>query len=147
MFQGASALNLDVKGRMAVPMKHREPLSLPSQGKLTLTAHREGCLLMYPLAHWEPIRDKVLKFPALDPAAAVWKRLLIGFAEEHVLDSNGRVLISPELRKFAGIERLVMFIGQGTYFEIWNASAWDAQLKALTSGAAGLPPGTENFSL
>ena len=147
MFQGASALNLDVKGRMAVPMKHREPLSLPSQGKLTLTAHREGCLLMYPLAHWEPIRDKVMKFPALDPAAAVWKRLLIGFAEEHVLDGNGRVLISPELRKFAGIERLVMFIGQGTYFEIWNASAWDAQLKALTSGAAGLPPGTENFSL
>ena len=147
MFQGASALNLDVKGRMAVPMKHREPLSLPSQGKLTLTAHREGCLLMYPLAHWEPIRDKVMKFPALDPAAAVWKRLLIGFAEEHVLDSNGRVLISPELRKFAGIERLVMFIGQGTYFEIWNAGAWDAQLKALTSGAAGLPPGTENFSL
>lgn len=147
MFQGASELNLDVKGRMAVPMKHREPLSLPSQGKLILTAHREGCLLMYPLAHWEPIRDKVMKFPALDPAAAVWKRLLIGFAEEHVLDGNGRVLISPELRKFAGIERLVMFIGQGTYFEIWNASAWDAQLKALTSGAAGLPPGTENFSL
>ena len=147
MFQGASELNLDVKGRMAVPMKHREPLSLPSQGKLILTAHREGCLLMYPLAHWEPIRDKVMKFPALDPAAAVWKRLLIGFAEEHVLDGNGRVLISPELRKFAGIERLVMFIGQGPYFEIWNANAWDAQLKALTSGAAGLPPGTENFSL
>ena len=147
MFQGASELNLDVKGRMAVPMKHREPLSLPSQGKLILTAHREGCLLMYPLAHWEPIRDKVMKFPALDPAAAVWKRLLIGFAEEHVLDGNGRVLLSPELRKFAGIERLVMFIGQGTYFEIWNASAWDAQLKSLTSGAAGLPSGTENFSL
>ena len=147
MFQGASELNLDVKGRMAVPMKHREPLSLPSQGKLILTAHREGCLLMYPLAHWEPIRDKVMKFPALDPAAAVWKRLLIGFAEEHVLDGNGRVLISPELRKFAGIERLVVFIGQGTYFEIWNVNAWDAQLKALTSGAAGLPPGTENFSL
>ena len=147
MFQGASELNLDVKGRMAVPMKHREPLSLPSQGKLILTAHREGCLLMYPLAHWEPIRDKVMKFPALDPAAAVWKRLLIGFAEEHVLDGNGRVLLSPELRKFASIERLVMFIGQGTYFEIWNASAWDAQLKSLTSGTAGLPPGTENFSL
>ncbi len=147
MFQGASELNLDVKGRMAVPVKYREPLSLPSQGKLILTAHREGCLLMYPLAHWEPIRDKVMKFPALDPAAAVWKRLLIGFAEEHVLDGNGRVLLSPELRKFAGIERLVMFIGQGTYFEIWNANAWDAQLKSLTSGAAGLPPGTENFSL
>lgn len=147
MFQGASELNLDVKGRMAVPVKHREPLCQPSAGKLVVTAHREGCLLMYPLANWEPIRDQVMKFPALDPAAAVWKRLLIGFAEEHVLDTNGRVLLSPELRKFAGIERLVMFVGQGNYFEIWNAGAWEAQMKSLSSGKASLPPGTENFSL
>ena len=147
MFQGASELNLDVKGRMAVPVKHREPLSQPSAGKLVVTANRDGCLLMYPLAHWEPVRDRVMKFPSLDPGAAMWKRLLIGFAEDHVLDGNGRVLLSPELRKFAGIERLVMFVGQGNYFEIWNASAWDAQMKSLASGAAGLPPGTENFSL
>ena len=147
MFQGASELNLDVKGRMAVPVKHREGLSAPSDGKLVLTAHPEGCLLMYPLANWEPIRNQVMGFPSLDRTAALYKRLLIGFAEEHVLDGNGRVLISPELRKYAGIEKLVMFVGQGSHFEIWNASAWEAQLKSLTSGAAGLPPGTENFSL
>ncbi len=147
MFQGASELNLDVKGRMAVPVKHRDPLSAPSDGKLVMTAHPEGCLLLYPLKHWQPISEKLMTFPSLDRTASIWKRLLIGFAEEHVLDTNGRVLISPELRKYAGIEKLVMFIGQGTHFEIWNAGAWDAQLKSLTSGAAGLPPGTENFSL
>ena len=147
MFQGASELNLDVKGRMAVPVKHREPLAAPSAGKLVITAHPEGCLLMYPLKNWEPIRDRVMTFPSLDRTASLYKRLLIGFAEEHELDGNGRVLISPELRKYAGIEKLVMFVGQGTHFEIWNASAWDAQLKSLASGAAGLPPGTENFSL
>ena len=147
MFQGASELNLDVKGRMAVPVKHRDPLSQPSAGKLVMTAHPDGCLLMYPLKHWEPIRNQVMTFPSLDRTASVWKRLLIGFAEEHVLDSNGRVLISPELRKYASIEKLVMFIGQGNHFEIWNSSAWEAQLKSLTSGEAGLPPGTENFSL
>ena len=147
MFQGASELNLDVKGRMAVPVKHREPLSEPSTGKLVLTAHPEGCLLMYPLKQWEPICDRVMTFPSLDRTASLYKRLLIGFAEEHVLDSNGRVLISPELRKYAGIEKLVMFVGQGTHFEIWNVSAWETQLKSLISGTAGLPPGTENFSL
>ena len=147
VFQGASELNLDVKGRMAVPVKHRDALLAPSAGKLVLTAHPEGCLLLYPLKHWEPIRDRVMTFPSLDRTASVWKRLLIGFAEEHVLDGSGRVLISPELRKFAGIEKLVMFVGQGTHFEIWNAAAWEAQLKSLTSGATGLPPGTENFSL
>ena len=132
---------------MAVPVKHREPLAIPSAGKLVITAHPEGCLLMYPLKNWEPIRDRVMTFPSLDRTASLYKRLLIGFAEEHVLDGNGRVLISPELRKYAGIEKLVMFVGQGTHFEIWNASAWEAQLKSLTSAAAGLPPGTENFSL
>lgn len=147
MFQGASELNLDVKGRMAVPVKHRAPLAEPAAGKLVLTAHPEGCLLLYPLSHWEPIRDRVMTFPSLDRMASIWKRLLIGFAEDHVLDGSGRLLISPELRKFAGIEKRVMFVGQGTHFEIWNSSAWDAQLKSLISGAAGLPPGTENFSL
>ena len=154
MFQGASELSLDVKGRMAVPVKHREGLAAPAAsqgapagGKLVLTAHPEGCLLMYPLSAWEPIRDRVMTFPSLDRTASVWKRLLIGFAEEHTLDNNGRVLLSPELRKFAAIEKQVMFVGQGTHFEIWNVAAWDAQLKSLTSGTAGLPPGTETFTL
>lgn len=147
MFQGASELSLDVKGRMAVPVKHRDGLTSPAEGKLVLTAHPEGCLLMYPLSAWEPIRNQVMTFPSLDRTASVWKRLLIGFAEEHTLDTNGRVLLSPELRKFAAIEKQVMFVGQGTHFEIWNVAAWDAQLKSLTSGTAGLPPGTESFTL
>ncbi len=132
---------------MAVPVRHRDGLTAPAQGRLVLTAHPEGCLLLYPLTAWEPIRDQVMTFPSLDRTASVWKRLLIGFAEEHTLDGNGRVLLSPELRRFAAIEKQVMFVGQGTHFEIWNVAAWDAQLKSLTSGAAGLPPGTETFTL
>jgi MraZ protein len=56
-------------------------------------------------------------------------------------------LLSPELRTFAGIEKQVMFVGQGSHFEVWSLTAWNEQIAALTSGAAGLPPGTENFSL
>jgi MraZ protein len=57
------------------------------------------------------------------------------------------VLISPEHRKFAGLEKQVVFVGQGNYFEIWNAGAWEARLNAVVSGGMGMPPGTENFSL
>lgn len=146
-FQGASQINLDVKGRLAVPVKHREALAEPSAGKLVLTAHPEGALLLYPLKAWEPIRDRVMTFPSLDRTAALWKRLLMGFAEDVVLDNAGRILVSPELRNYAGLEKQVMMAGQGSHFEIWNLNAWNDQLKALTSGAAGLPPGTENFSL
>ena len=147
MFQGASQISLDAKGRLGVPVKHRDPLSAANAGKLVLTAHPEGCLLMYPLQAWAPIRDQVMTFPSLDRTASLWKRLLIGFAEEVTLDSAGRILVSPELRSYAGIEKQIMLVGQGSHFEVWNVSAWNEQLKALTSGAAGLPPGTENFSL
>jgi MraZ protein len=154
MFQGASQISLDAKGRLAVPVKHRDPLAATESGerasgnaRLVLTAHPEGCLLLYPLAAWEPIRDRVMTFPSLDRTASVWKRMLIGFAEDQSLDNSGRILISPELRNYAGIEKQVMFVGQGSHFEIWNLNAWNDQLKSLMSGATGLPPGTEDFSL
>jgi len=147
MFQGASQINLDVKGRLAVPVKHRDALSQPSAGKLVVTAHPDKCLLLYPTQAWEPIRDKVMKFPAMNATASVWKRMLIGFAEDLVLDNAGRILLSPELRAFAGIEREVMMIGQGSHFEVWSSIAWNQQLSQLSAGNAGLPPGTEDFSL
>jgi MraZ protein len=147
MFQGASAINLDAKGRMAVPTRHRDALA-PNGNRLVLTAHPDSCLLLYPQPAWEPIRAKVMGFPSLDRQASLWKRLLVGFAEEVELDAAGRLLISPELRGFANIEKNVMFVGQGSHFEIWGVEAWNKHLELLTAGGNPvLPPGMENFSL
>ena len=148
MFQGATQVNLDAKGRMAIPTRSRDPLTAGGTEKLVLTAHPEGCLLLYPLPAWEPIRAKVMAFPSLDRNSNRWKRLLVGFAEEVEPDSAGRLLISPELREYAGITRAVMFVGQGSHFEIWDLEAWNAQLETLkTGGTTSLPPGMESFSL
>ena len=148
VFQGATQINLDAKGRMAVPTRTREPLTLGGTCKLVLTAHPDGCLLLYPAPSWEPIRTRVMSFPSLDRQASLWKRLLVGFAEEVEPDAAGRLLISPELRDFAHITRPVMLVGQGSHFEIWDLETWNAQLEALRSGGSpNLPPGMENFSL
>ena len=148
MFQGANQINLDAKGRMAVPARVREPLTQGGTVKLVLTAHPEGCLLLYPEPAWEPIRARVMAFPSLDRQLNLWKRLLIGFAQDCEPDGAGRLLIPPELRDFARIERQVMFVGQGTHFEIWDLEQWNAQLEILRSGGSPtLPPGMENFSL
>jgi MraZ protein len=148
VFQGATQVNLDAKGRMAIPTRARDPLTLGGSVKLVLTAHPDGCLLLYPYPAWEPIRQKVMAFPSLDRQASLWKRLLVGFAEEVEPDAAGRLLISPELRDFAHIKREVMFVGQGSHFEIWDLDGWNQQLEALrTGGNPSLPPGMENFSL
>ena len=148
MFQGATQINLDAKGRMSVPTKARDPLTQGGTVKLVLTAHPEGCLLLYPQPAWEPIRAKVMAFPSLDRQSNLWKRLLVGFAEDVEPDSAGRLLISPVLRDYAHITRQVMFVGQGSHFEIWDLEAWNAGLESLrTGGTPNVPPGMENFSL
>ncbi len=148
MFQGAARINLDAKGRMAIPTRNREALTQGGTVKLVLTAHPDGCLLLYPSPAWDPIRAQVMAFPSLDRQASLWKRLLVGFAEESEPDSAGRLLISPELREFAHITRPVMLVGQGSHFEIWDLDTWNHELGTLRSGGSpSLPPGMENFSL
>lgn len=148
MFQGAAALNMDAKGRIAVPTRHREALTREAGGRLVLTAHPEGCLLLYPGHAWEPVRTKVMGFPSFNSLASKWKRLLVGFAEDVELDSAGRVLVSPELRNFARLDKRVMMVGQGSHFEIWAVEAWEQQLADITAEPGqALPPGMEDFAL
>jgi MraZ protein len=148
VFQGASQVNLDAKGRMAVPTRIRDPLTQGGTVGLVLTAHPDGCLLLYPTPAWEPIRARVMAFPSLDRQFSLWKRLLVGFAQSAELDTAGRLLIAPELRDFAHITRAVMLVGQGSHYEIWDLEAWNKQLETLKAGGnPTLPPGMENFSL
>jgi MraZ protein len=148
VFQGASQVNLDAKGRMAVPTRIRDPLTQGGTVKLVLTAHPIGCLLLYPSPSWEPVRAQVMAFPALDRHLSTWKRIVVGFAEELELDGAGRLLISPELRDFAHITRPVMLVGQGSHYEIWDLESWKLQLETLKSGGDPVvPPGMESFSL
>src|SRR4051812_19123316 len=102
MFNGRSALTLDIKNRMSIPAKYREALIDPDSGRpqVAITQHPDGCLLLYPLSVWAVKREQIAKFPE----SKRWlRRLLLGSAVDVELDGNGRVLLSPELREVAGI--------------------------------------------
>lgn len=148
MFQGAAALSLDAKGRLAIPARHREALASAASGRLVLTAHPHRCLLLYPEPAWEPIRDKVLSASSFNLQAAAIKRLLVGNAREESMDAAGRLLIAPELRQFAQLEKQVWLVGQGSHFEIWSDVGWQQQQEAVFAlGDQFLPPGLEDLAL
>ena len=109
---GAAVITLDAKGRLSVPTRHREAL-LDGARTLVLTAHPDGCVLLYPESAWEPVRAKVANFPSFHPQASWWKRLLLGFEEHVAPDASGRVLLAPALRMHAKLEREAMLVGQG----------------------------------
>ena len=145
-FHGATVITLDAKGRLAVPTRHRDAL-LGESRELVLTAHPEGCALLYPGAAWESVRARVETFPSFNSQASWWKRLLIGFEEHVAPDATGRILISPALRMHARLERDTMMVGQGGYFELWDAGVWSAKLSGALAGPISPPPGMEDFSL
>lgn len=148
MFRGATSLNLDAKGRLAVPSKHRDALQAQCAGHLVLTAHPHRCLLLYPQPAWEPIQAKLMALSSFDKQSSALQRLLVGYAEDIELDSAGRLLVSPALREFSGLEKQAMLVGQGSHFELWNMDAWRAQLERVMAGEEmELPAELEGFSL
>jgi len=147
MFHGATVITLDAKGRLALPTRHRDALS-SSGPELVLTAHPDGCLMLYTMDAWEPVRENLLKSPAFNIQASWWKRLLLGYAEHVTPDASGRILISPALRMHARLERELMMVGQGGYFELWDSGLWTAKLTQAMAQSGSTPPaGMENFSL
>ncbi|HOL63778.1 MAG TPA: division/cell wall cluster transcriptional repressor MraZ [Accumulibacter sp.] len=148
-FQGSAALNLDAKGRIAIPTRYREALALAANGLLILTTHPHRCLVLYPEPAWEPIRDKILAASSLNPRSAMIKRLLVGNAREEEMDAAGRLLIAPELRSFAQLEKEVRLVGQGSHFEIWSDAGWQAQQEMYLSlsGDESLPRDLEDLAL
>jgi MraZ protein len=141
VFQGASALNLDAKGRMSVPAKHRDALLLQGEGRVTLTKHPDGCLLLFPRPEWEAFRARVAQLP-MD--AHWWRRIFLGNATELDLDSAGRILVSPELRSASGIQREVILLGMGSHLELWDAATYATKEQAAMM--QGVPDALKQFT-
>ena len=128
MFRGINAINIDPKGRMAIPTRYRQQLEDNCQGRLVLTIDTdERCLLLYGIPEWEAIEQKIAALPSFNKAARRAQRLLIGYATETELDSNGRILLPTLLREYAGINKRVVMIGQGKKFELWDDEQWNAR--------------------
>ena len=125
MFRGASKVTLDEKGRMVLPTRQRQRLLERSEGQLVITVDRDACLLIYPLRDWEVFERKPMSLPALNDRSRRLQRLMVGHATELDLDGQGRVLVPPELRKFASLTRHAMLIGQGTRLELWDEALWN----------------------
>ena len=155
VFRGVSQLALDVKGRLAIPGKHRDALARRDGGSegdrpatIVITADPSRCLLVYPRIAWEPIQARLMALSSFNAEIRNLQRLIVGFADDVDVDGNGRILIPPALREYASLEHHVVLVGQGNKFELWDAAKWnDATARASPFPPGGLPPELDGFSL
>lgn len=126
MFRGVSSINLDTKGRLAIPTKYRSELQEGCECQLVVTADRDGCLLLYPLPEWEAVERQLIKLSNIDKKVRALKRFMIGYASECEMDGQGRVLLPETLRNFAKLDKRIVLSGQLNKFEIWDADTWES---------------------
>jgi len=137
LFRGITALNLDAKGRLAVPARYRDALLQQCEGRIVITINPEQhCLWLYPMDVWEALEDKLVRLPSMPAGNQRLKRLLIGYATDCEVDGNGRVLVPPPLREFGELDKRVMLVGQGNKFEIWDEQNWNAETEAALAQKA-----------
>ncbi|RTR29254.1 division/cell wall cluster transcriptional repressor MraZ [Shewanella atlantica] len=130
MFRGASAINLDTKGRIAIPKRYREPLHAEFNSQIVITVDFQSpCLLLYPFDEWSKIEEKLLQLSDTRATERAMKRLLLGYAHECELDGNGRILLPTPLRQYANLEKRAMLVGQLNKFELWDETAWQKQIE------------------
>lgn len=152
MLRGASLINIDSKGRIAIPKRYRQELLDSCEGQLVCTIDvQSSCLLLYPLHEWELVEKKLCQLSSTIPQERNLQRLLLGYATETELDKGGRTLVAPPLRKHANLNKKVMLVGQLNKFEIWDEETWNAhvevELNADLLAADDLTDNLKGFSL
>jgi MraZ protein len=147
MFYGSHSINMDAKGRIAIPARVRELLQEACAGRVVVTAHTENrCLHVFPEPQWQEILPKIEAFPSFNKISRRAKLLLMGHASPLELDSNGRVLLPPTLREYAGMEKKLILVGQGKSMELWCEDEFSRYIDAPIDDEI-MPEGMQNLAL
>ncbi len=128
MFRGVQHINMDAKGRLAMPARQREPLLSRCEGQIVATIDTQSpCLVVYPLPEWERIETDIQALPTLNPAVRRFQRLMLGYATDLELDGSGRMLLPQSLREYAQLDKKLVLVGQGNKLELWSEALWLAE--------------------
>lgn len=124
MFTGSHHLAIDEKGRLAIPARFRQALSEQCDSQLVITLGPNPCLEIYPLPEFERIVHDIQAMEDRDQAETL-KQWFVGFAVETEIDKQGRVLLSPMLRRRAQLDGAAVLMGQDSRFDLWPEREWE----------------------
>jgi MraZ protein len=128
VFRGVQHINMDAKGRLAMPTRQRDRLLTQCDGEIVVTIDPQSpCLAIYPLPVWEGIEQDLQELPTLNPRIKQFQRLVLGYASDLQLDSNGRMLLPASLREYARLEKKLVLAGLGKKMELWAEDLWLAE--------------------
>lgn len=127
MLNGVTKLNLDAKGRLAIPSRYRQSLLEDCAGHLVVTLDTEKRMVIYPYNDWKEVEAKLVKLSSVNKAAVRIKRLYLGHATDCDMDKNGRINLPSYLREIGGLDKQIVLVGIGNKFEVWDEDSWNRE--------------------
>lgn len=127
MFRGTFEHTIDDKGRVSVPARFRELLLASNDDRVVITNFLMAslrCLDVYPLAAWQQLEERLRAKPQFDQRVLRFQNYYFAAAHDCVIDKQGRILLPPSLRDYAGLTREVVFTSALEKFRIWDREQW-----------------------
>ena len=83
---------------------------------------------VYPMPEWEAIEQRLTLLPSMDPARRKFLDRTNYYGRQSSMDTQGRVLVHPLLRKSAAVVGDVAVLGYLTYLEVWELEKFQQRL-------------------
>ena len=126
MFRGSSFHNIDPKGRVIIPARFRDVIKASGIDGVMIT-RMDHCLFAYTFDNWGELEQRILHLPKKSEVMRRLQRFFIGAAHDCKCDAQGRVLIPPLLKQYAGLEKEIVLVGVPGHFEIWSRERWNRE--------------------
>jgi len=127
MLRGNALAKLDGKGRLKLPTTFRSVLE-PHGSEYFVTSIRGESARIYPMPVFAELEERLLQSSGIQPLVMKLRNSLNYYGQRSTMDAQGRLLIHPLLREAAGIDGEVAVLGQQSYLEVWNRSAFEKLL-------------------
>ena len=128
MLRGNYTARIDSKGRLKVPTLFRRYVEEKYGAALYVTSLTGDCVRIYPMPEWEAIEQRLSLLPSMDPARRKFLDRTNYHGQQSSMDTQGRVLIHPLLRKSAQVIGDVAVLGYLTYLEVWEMDKFQQRL-------------------
>ena len=134
-FLGEYEATVDAKGRFLLPAAIKKKLPEGEQSQFVINRGFEKCLTLYPSANWQPIMEGMSRLNDFDPKVREFRRYFFNGATELELDSAGRLLVPPNLREHASIDKDIVLVGSIQKIEIWDKNKYKEFFESMTPQA------------
>jgi len=123
-FLGEFEATLDAKGRFLLPAGLKKQLSEKEKDLFVINRGFEKCLSLYPMKSWEPLFAEISRLNEFDPKAREFRRYFLNGATTVEPDGAGRLLIPPNLKDHAALQKDIVLVSAVNKIEIWDSSKY-----------------------